>query len=142
MRNKLEQKRLNDFVFVQYNQKQEERYQERNVREALDVGNVDNPNERLVDARDYEVFPRENFTWGQVCEASRTPLGLLRTIRSKFHTQRKGKRLLRVREKEEADSNDTRDEGEYVEEKSDFDDDGMASSSKSIRGDDETQMSF
>ncbi|ERN12259.1 hypothetical protein AMTR_s00034p00231020 [Amborella trichopoda] len=115
-------------------------YQKHNEREALAIYKVD---KWLVDAGDEEVFPGEGLTRNQVREASRTALILVQTTRSK--SQWKGKKLMRAREegeKEKADLKSTRNDDEYVEDGDGDNDDGIASSSKSIQSDDETQMSF
>ncbi|ERN20590.1 hypothetical protein AMTR_s00070p00081870 [Amborella trichopoda] len=59
-RNKLEQKRLNDLVFVQYNQKLQERHRqlEHNEREVIEAFDINDTCEGLINANDDEVFPR------------------------------------------------------------------------------------
>ncbi|ERN09346.1 hypothetical protein AMTR_s00162p00038390 [Amborella trichopoda] len=75
-RNKLEQKRVKDLVFVQHNQKMQQRHQElkHNVRE---VDDMDDTSEWIVDGREDEVIHGEGLTWGQGREALGTPLSLV-----------------------------------------------------------------
>ncbi|XP_020522941.1 uncharacterized protein LOC110007281 [Amborella trichopoda] len=65
-RNILEKRQLNDLVFVQYNQKLQERHPqlEHDQREAIEAFGIDDACEWLVDASDDEVFLGEGLIWG------------------------------------------------------------------------------
>ncbi|ERN13527.1 hypothetical protein AMTR_s00041p00226380 [Amborella trichopoda] len=141
-------KRLNNLVFVQSNQKLQERHRklERNEREAIEAVDIHDTCEWLIDADDDEVFPGEGLNWGQVHETVGTAMPLVRTTRAQSQSQRKAKekahhgkamakkkkRVMTSREddkEEEVDSEETRDDTQYVEEGDDSYDNGMASSS-------------
>ncbi|ERN05252.1 hypothetical protein AMTR_s00007p00105810 [Amborella trichopoda] len=82
-------------VFVQYNQKLQERHHqlEHNQREATEAFDIDDTCEWMVDASDDEAFPGEGLTWGQVREAAGTAMPPMRTARAQTQSQsqRKGK---------------------------------------------------
>ncbi|XP_058077249.1 uncharacterized protein LOC131225690 [Magnolia sinica] len=65
-RNRLEQKKLNDLVFVQYNQKLQGRFQSRKEKpgffDPIYLDELDTDNEWLVEMED-PVFAGENLTW-------------------------------------------------------------------------------
>ncbi|ERM99046.1 hypothetical protein AMTR_s00101p00073470 [Amborella trichopoda] len=64
-RNRLEQKRLNDLVFVQYNQRLKDRHQERfQIEDPIIVEDLDQTSEWLVkpNAKDEHVFEGESLT--------------------------------------------------------------------------------
>ncbi|ERM97272.1 hypothetical protein AMTR_s00119p00126040, partial [Amborella trichopoda] len=96
-----------------------------------------------------EVFPGEGLTWGQVHEVVGTPLNPMRTTQSQSQSQRKGrrkakekgKRLMGLREEDEANSNETRDDAQYVEEGDDSYYDSMASSLDSTHGGNDIELS-
>ncbi|XP_058084729.1 uncharacterized protein LOC131232482 [Magnolia sinica] len=71
-RNRLEQKKLNDLVFVQYNQKLRERFQSRKKKPSffdhICLDELDANNEWLVETKD-PVFAGEDLTWAQVEDA-------------------------------------------------------------------------
>ncbi|ERM99027.1 hypothetical protein AMTR_s00101p00056930 [Amborella trichopoda] len=128
-----------------YNQKLRERHQEleNNEREALEVDEMDDTSEWLVDAGDDEVFP----TWGKVRKVIATPLSPMRTTQSqsqnrgKGKAKEKGKRLTKLRDEDETNSDEARDAAKYVEEGNYYDDDGIMPSN-SIPGGDDTEWSF
>ncbi|XP_058069760.1 uncharacterized protein LOC131218899 [Magnolia sinica] len=72
-RNRLEQKKLNDLVFVQYNQKLRERFQSRKEKpgffDPICLDELDADNEWLVETED-PVFAGEDLTWAQVEDAA------------------------------------------------------------------------
>ncbi|XP_058071385.1 uncharacterized protein LOC131220558 [Magnolia sinica] len=72
-RNRLEQKKLNDLVFVQYNQKLRERFQTRKEKpgffDPICLDELDADNEWLVETED-PVFAGEDLTWAQVEDAA------------------------------------------------------------------------
>ena len=79
-RNKLEQKRLNDFVFVKYNQALKAQYDRCNVIDHISLVDIDESNEWLIGkiseedttihAEDDLVFEDDSLTWGVVASAS------------------------------------------------------------------------
>ncbi|GJT77109.1 uncharacterized protein Tco_1043834 [Tanacetum coccineum] len=73
-RNRLEQKKLNDLVFVKYNQKLKARYDNRKTIDPICLDDVDESNEWLTGSNDAEgefVFGEdEALTWGTVACAS------------------------------------------------------------------------
>ncbi|XP_058115491.1 uncharacterized protein LOC131258285 [Magnolia sinica] len=68
-RNCLEQKKLNDLIFVQYNQKLRERFQSRKEKPGffnpICLDEFDADNEWLVETED-PIFAGEELTWAQV----------------------------------------------------------------------------
>ena len=72
-RNKLEQKRLNDFVFVKYNQDLKAQYDRCNVIDHISLVDIDESNEWLIGkiseedttihAEDDLVFEDDSLTW-------------------------------------------------------------------------------
>ncbi|XP_058082029.1 RNA-directed DNA methylation 4-like isoform X2 [Magnolia sinica] len=72
-RNRLEQKKLNNLVFVQYNKKLRERFQSRKEKpgffDPICLDELDADNEWLVETED-PVFAREDLTWAQVEDAA------------------------------------------------------------------------
>ncbi|XP_058082293.1 uncharacterized protein LOC131230404 [Magnolia sinica] len=72
-RNRLEQKKLNDLVFVQYNKKWRERIQTRKEKpgffDPICLDELDADNEWLVETGD-PTFAGENLTWAQVEDAA------------------------------------------------------------------------
>nr|KAJ0197303.1 hypothetical protein LSAT_V11C700367210 [Lactuca sativa] len=75
MRNRLEQQKLNDLVYIKYNRALRRRYNMRDTIDPiiLDYGNVLDPTEWLMGGEEEEedapVFEGENLTWGQVADA-------------------------------------------------------------------------
>ncbi|XP_058110209.1 uncharacterized protein LOC131253274 [Magnolia sinica] len=72
-RNRLERKKLNDLVFVQYNQKLQERFQSRKEKsgffDLIYLDELDADNEWLIETEDL-VFAGEELTWAQVEDAA------------------------------------------------------------------------
>lgn len=74
----MEQKRLNDLVFIKYNQKLKARYDSRNVIDPICLDDLDDCNEWLtggdvenVNAEQEFVFDEDDgLTWGDVANAS------------------------------------------------------------------------
>ncbi|XP_057418793.1 uncharacterized protein LOC130713003 [Lotus japonicus] len=77
-RNKLEHKRLEDLVFVKYNQALVRRYNIRDELDPISLDDIDESNEWLVgtmeededDAGNDRVFPEDDLTWDVVYKAS------------------------------------------------------------------------
>ncbi|RWR73913.1 hypothetical protein CKAN_00222200 [Cinnamomum micranthum f. kanehirae] len=76
-RNRLDQKRLNDLVFVEYNRALECRYDMRDILDPISLKNIDESNEwllgridRELDEDDEFVFDDDILTWGDVATAS------------------------------------------------------------------------
>ncbi|GFY91588.1 hypothetical protein Acr_07g0017840 [Actinidia rufa] len=74
-RNRLEQKRLNDLVFVKYNRALKRRYDMRDTIDPISLSNIDESNEWLRGSLDGEsdeelVFEDDTLTWGAVARAS------------------------------------------------------------------------
>ncbi|RWR84728.1 hypothetical protein CKAN_01355300 [Cinnamomum micranthum f. kanehirae] len=76
-RNRLDQKRLNDLVFVRYNRALKRRYDMRDILDPISLKNIDESNEwllgridRELDEDDEFVFDDDILTWGDVATAS------------------------------------------------------------------------
>ena len=79
-RNKLEQKRLNDLVFVKYNQALKARYDRCNIIDPISLVDIDESNEWLIGkiseedttihAEDDLVFEDDSLTWCVVASVS------------------------------------------------------------------------
>ncbi|RWR76251.1 hypothetical protein CKAN_00468500 [Cinnamomum micranthum f. kanehirae] len=76
-RNRLDQKRLNDLVFVKYNRALKRRYDMRDILDPISLKNIDESNEwllgridRELDEDDEFVFDDDILTWGDVATAS------------------------------------------------------------------------
>lgn len=73
-RNRLEQQRLNDLVFIKYNQKLKARYDSRNVIDPICLDDLDDCNEWLTGGDNAEqefVHGRDDgLTWGDVANAT------------------------------------------------------------------------
>ncbi|RWR97260.1 protein FAM50A-like protein [Cinnamomum micranthum f. kanehirae] len=76
-RNRLDQKRLNDLVFVKYNRALKRRYDMRDILDPISLKNIDESNEWLLGRMDREldeddefVFDDDILTWGDVATAS------------------------------------------------------------------------
>ena len=79
-RNKLEQKRLNDLVFVKYNQTLKARYDRCNIIDPISLVDIDESNEWLIGkiseedttihAEDDLVFEDDSLTWGALANSS------------------------------------------------------------------------
>ncbi|RWR74827.1 hypothetical protein CKAN_00317200 [Cinnamomum micranthum f. kanehirae] len=76
-RNRLDQKHLNDLVFVKYNRALKRRYDMRDILDPISLKNIDESNEwllgridRELDEDDEFVFDDDILTWGDVATAS------------------------------------------------------------------------
>ena len=79
-RNRLDHQRLNDLVYIKYNQALKRRYNERNTIDRISLKDIDDSNEWLIgrmededshgDAQDDFVFDDDNLTWGDVARAT------------------------------------------------------------------------
>ncbi|RWR93421.1 hypothetical protein CKAN_02267000 [Cinnamomum micranthum f. kanehirae] len=76
-RNRLDQKRLNDLVFVKYNRALKRRYDMRDILDPISLKNIDESNEwllgridRELDEDDEFVFDDDILTWGDIAIAS------------------------------------------------------------------------
>ncbi|RWR92200.1 hypothetical protein CKAN_02140800 [Cinnamomum micranthum f. kanehirae] len=76
-RNRLDQKRLNDLVFVKYNRALKRRYDMRDILDPISLKNIDESNEWLLGRMDREldeddefVFDDDILTWGDAATAS------------------------------------------------------------------------
>ncbi|RWR92244.1 hypothetical protein CKAN_02145300 [Cinnamomum micranthum f. kanehirae] len=76
-RNRLDQKRLNDLVFVKYNRALKRRYDMRDILDPISLKNIDESNEWLLGRMDREldeddefVFDDDILIWGDVATAS------------------------------------------------------------------------
>ena len=116
-RNKLHQKRLNDLVYVKYNQALKARYDRHDVIDPISLDDIDESNEWLigkmgvdpfVEANDELVFEDDDLTWGDVSSA----VGVkepLRNIRSQTWVRGSSSRVF-IRDEEEAISDDDLEE--------------------------------
>ncbi|XP_058218122.1 uncharacterized protein LOC131329073 [Rhododendron vialii] len=69
--NKLDQKSLNDLVFVKYNRALRRRYVKRGKFDPISLKNIDESNEWLIGKLEDElVFESEDLDWNVVAEAS------------------------------------------------------------------------
>ena len=79
-RNRLDHQRLNDLVYIKYNQALKRRYNERNTIDPISLKDIDDSNEWLIGrmededshggAQDDFVFDDDNLTWGDVARAT------------------------------------------------------------------------
>ncbi|KAL0373241.1 UNVERIFIED_CONTAM: hypothetical protein Scaly_1005700 [Sesamum calycinum] len=79
-RNRLEQKRLNDLVYIKYNRALRRRYDARDTIDPIALDDIDANNELLLgrlnlsEEDDYEenarVYEDDDLTWGDVARAS------------------------------------------------------------------------
>ncbi|KAF8398741.1 hypothetical protein HHK36_014599 [Tetracentron sinense] len=69
-RNRLEQKKLNDLVYVPYNQKLVERFNTRDSIDPITLQDIDDCNEWLIGSMQELVHEDDDLTWDQVAEAS------------------------------------------------------------------------
>ncbi|KAL4204634.1 hypothetical protein AMTRI_Chr01g132980 [Amborella trichopoda] len=139
-RNRLEKKRLNDLIFIQYNQRLNECYLEWfQIEDPILVKDSDPTSEWLVepDVRGELVFEGESLTWTQVQELLDPKHKKGKEVAQK-KGKGKGKKKVQTKrwttileEEEDADSEETGEEGFYVEKEDDSDDDGLASLSDS-----------
>ncbi|XP_019077642.1 uncharacterized protein LOC109123148 [Vitis vinifera] len=80
-RNRLDHQRLNDLVYIKYNQALKRRYNECNTIGPISLKDIDDSNEWLIGrmedkdshggAQDDFVFDDDNLTWGDVARATR-----------------------------------------------------------------------
>ncbi|GMP56541.1 hypothetical protein CsSME_00020983 [Camellia sinensis var. sinensis] len=125
-RNRLEQQRLNDLVFIKYNRQLRRRYDMRDTLDPIALTNIDESNEWLVGRTDGEededndnVFDDENLMWRDVARASgvrernkRTRSTTSKTP-SSSRARPRGSRSSNARQlidEEEADSEETEEE--------------------------------
>ena len=79
-RNKLDYQRLNDLIYIKYNQALKRRYNERNSIDPISLKDIDDNNEWLIgrmededshgDTQDDFVFDDDNLAWGDVARAT------------------------------------------------------------------------
>ena len=97
-RNRLDQQRLNDLVYIKYNRALKRRYNERNTIDPISLKDIDDINEWLIGRIEDEdshggvqndfVFDDDNLTWGDVARAraSSSIIPPTREIASSFRT--------------------------------------------------------
>ncbi|KAF8380752.1 hypothetical protein HHK36_028242 [Tetracentron sinense] len=69
-RNKLEQKKLNDLIYVRYNQKLVERFNTRDSLDPITLRDIDECNEWLIGSMQELVHEDYDLTWDQNAETS------------------------------------------------------------------------
>ncbi|KAL4179667.1 hypothetical protein AMTRI_Chr13g121230 [Amborella trichopoda] len=120
-RNRFEQRKLNDLVFVRENQRLKEK-KNQPKKDPISSKDMENALDWLVsELGTEEVFPGEGLTWKMVEEAS----GQASDHRRATQATSSAGTSRREIEEEEADSEESLEEEEYVEEGDDSDDDGL-----------------
>ncbi|KAL4199313.1 hypothetical protein AMTRI_Chr03g144300 [Amborella trichopoda] len=133
-RNRLEQRKLNDLVFVRENQRLKEKKNQLK-KDRISSKDMENASDWLVsDPGTEEVFPGEGLTWAMVKEASGQVYDPRRATRATSSTGTSQREI----EEEEADSEESLEEEEYVEEGDDSDDDGLNSDADEGNEDDDS----
>ncbi|KAL2252038.1 UNVERIFIED_CONTAM: hypothetical protein Sindi_2326100, partial [Sesamum indicum] len=142
-RNKLEQKRLNDLIFIKYNRALKRRYDARDTIDPIILDEIDESNEWLLgrltldsDEENATVFEDNDLTWGDVARAAGVdeeayslrsqstiePRGKSKASSSKASkkasaSKSSGRRLNLIDEEEEDEEenfNDSEEEAEYI----------------------------
>ncbi|KAL4189380.1 hypothetical protein AMTRI_Chr08g165140 [Amborella trichopoda] len=132
-RNKLEQRKLNDLVFVRENQRLKEKKNQQK-KDPISSKDMENASDWLVsDPGTEEVFPGEGLTWEMVEEASGQASDPRRATRA---TSSAGTSRREINE-EETDSEESLEEEEYVQEGDDSDDDSLNSDAEEGNEDDD-----
>ncbi|KAL4183272.1 hypothetical protein AMTRI_Chr11g154360 [Amborella trichopoda] len=133
-RNRLEQKKLNDLVFVRENQRLKE-MKNQPKKDPISSKEMENASNWLVsDPGTEEVFSGEHLTWEMVEEASGQASDPRRATRA---TSSAGTSWREI-EEEETDSEESLKEEEYVEEGDDSDDDDLNSDADESNEDDDS----
>ncbi|GFY97541.1 hAT dimerization domain-containing protein [Actinidia rufa] len=122
-KNRLEQNRLNDLVFIKYNRALKRRYDIRDTIDPISLSNIDESNEWLCGRLDGEsdedeelVFEDDTLTWGAVVRASGVGERSKQTrattswIRSKGSTSTSN--TIHLMDEEEAGSEETEEDAE------------------------------
>ncbi|GFZ00364.1 hAT dimerization domain-containing protein [Actinidia rufa] len=122
-RNRLEQNRLNDLVFIKYNRALKRRYDIRDTIDPISLSNIDESNEWLCGRLDGEsdedeelVFEDDTLTWGAVARASgvgersKQTRATTSRIRSKGSTSTSN--TIHLMDEEEAGSEETEEDAE------------------------------
>ncbi|XP_050248772.1 uncharacterized protein LOC126696025 [Quercus robur] len=141
-RNRLAQKRLNDLIFVKYNQKMKARYDKRDVIDPISLGDIDESNEWLLgemgvepsmNVEDELVFDDDDddgLTWGVVARASGDGEPRKNTrFQTKPRASSKASTSQPNIEEEDVDSDETEEENDdgYKSSSSGFESDGNLS---------------
>ncbi|KAL4189684.1 hypothetical protein AMTRI_Chr08g208340 [Amborella trichopoda] len=133
-RNRLEQKKLNDLVFVRENQKLKEK-KNQPKKDPISSKDMENASDWLVsDPGTKDVFPGEGLTWEMVEEASGQASDPRRATRATSFVGTSQREI----EEEEADSEESLVKEEYAEEGDDSDDDGLDSDADECNEDDDS----
>ncbi|RWR93346.1 hypothetical protein CKAN_02259300 [Cinnamomum micranthum f. kanehirae] len=125
-RNRLDQKRLNDLVFVKYNRALKRRYDMRDILDPISLKNIDESNEwllgridRELDEDDELVFDYDILTWGDVPTASEVGENSQRTRATSTSRARatprvtRSSRVLQLVDEEESKETDKEDVDGY-----------------------------
>ena len=122
-RNRLEQKRLNDLVFIKYNRALKRRYDIRDTIDPISLSNIDESNEWLRGRLDGEsdedeelVFEDDTLTWGAVARASGVGESSKQTRATTSRGRSKGStstsNTIHLIDEEEAGSEETEEDAE------------------------------
>ena len=122
-RNRLEQNRLNDLVFIKYNRALKRRYDIRDTIDPISLSNIDESNEWLRGRLDGEsdedeelVFEDDTLTWGAVArasgvgESSKQTRATTSRVRSKGSTSTSN--TIHLIDEEDVDSEETEEDAE------------------------------
>ncbi|GFY83309.1 hypothetical protein Acr_03g0000830 [Actinidia rufa] len=123
-RNRLEQKRLNDLVFIKYNRALKRRYDMRDTIDPISLSNIDESNEWLYGSLDGEsdedeelVFEDDTLTWGAVARASGVGESSKQTRTTTSRVRSKGStsisNTIHLIDEEDTSSEETEDAEEY-----------------------------
>ncbi|KAL4181820.1 hypothetical protein AMTRI_Chr12g239370 [Amborella trichopoda] len=133
-RNRLEQRKLKDLVFIRDNQKLKEK-KNQPKKDPISSKDMENASDWLVsDPGIEEVFFGEGLTWEMVEEASGQASNPKRATQA---TSSAGTSRREI-EEEEVDSEESLEENKYVEEGNDSDDDGLNSDADESNDDDDS----
>ena len=122
-RNRLEQNRLNDLVFIKYNRALKRRYDIRDTIDPISLSNIDESNEWLRGSLDGEsdgdeelVFEDDTLTWGAVARASGVGENSKQTRATTSRVRSKGStstsNTIHLIDEEEAGSEETEEDAE------------------------------
>ncbi|KAF8413307.1 hypothetical protein HHK36_001285 [Tetracentron sinense] len=119
-RNILEQNKLNDLVYVHYNQKLVERFKARNSLDPITLRDINDCNEWLIGSMQEQlVYEEDDLTWDQVAEASVANEHRVWLTRSRLQSLQRG-----VDDEPLSDETESDGEEQYIEEADNNDSDG------------------
>ncbi|KAF8388542.1 hypothetical protein HHK36_027217 [Tetracentron sinense] len=116
--NRLEQNKLNDLVYVQYNQKLVELFKARNSLDPITLRDIDDCNEWLIGSMQL-VHKVDDLTWDQVAKAFGANERRVQPIRTRLQSLQRG-----VDDEPLSDETESNGEEQYIERAANNDSDG------------------